>query len=306
MMTIDSILEKLPISVLDCMFDVYHQTVLQGRYKELLDYYEDNNAEDDWLAKDIRKRKTIDVFYGDWTYKYERKRYLIKQRKSGLYVMHRCLDGNKRRMFFKDEMKRGFAEFYYRGLMKEQDAESPHCYLNEDIVSVLMEKPKGIVLDIGAAEGIFALHLSGLYRKCYMFEPEKSWIHALKKTFKGRSGDIGIVPKFVSDEPGNNTVTIDSFFGDSIPRDISVIKMDIEGFEPAALRGMKRTLETNPDAILLVCAYHNKDDEQKIRDIVEPMGYEVKPHNGYMFFWTAKDFAPPYKRRGVLEIRKRR
>ena len=46
-------------------------------------------------------------------------------------------------------------------------------------------------------------------------------------------------------------VALDSYFGDSPPR-VDFVKMDIQGFEAAALRGMKRLLKANPQMEMIV------------------------------------------------------
>ena len=55
--------------------------------------------------------------------------------------------------------------------------------------------------------------------------------------------------------------------------------MDIEGAEQSALRGMKKVLERNPNAILLVCVYHSQDAEEEIKSILD--GYEFNVRKGY-------------------------
>lgn len=306
-MKIEFILEKMPHIFLDCFYRLYHNTLLKPNYLELLHFFENQRDEQsEQIARDIKSSGIIDMYYGKWTEKYYNRRFLIHKDKDYCYTEHKCLDRDNRRMYFKHSMKKGFAEFYYKALVREQDRESPHCYLTRNIKNELHDNMgKGVVLDIGAAEGVFALDLTGFYKKCYLFEPDKQWIDALKKTFKHRQKDIRIVPKYVSETDDENTVSIDGFFGDNIPDDISIIKMDIEGFEISALNGMKKTLAKNPQAILLVCAYHKPNDEEQIKQMMEKIGYSVIHRDGYMFVWSAKDFAPPYKRRGVLEIRKR-
>ncbi len=300
------VLEKMPSIVIDVLFDIYHHTILKTRYYKLLRYYKKQTGTvERQIASDIKNKGIIDLFYGDWSRKYDRKKYKIKRDGKYCYVDHRCIDGKRRKMYFKRSMKEGFAEFYYRALDKEQDKQSPHCYLTEDFIKELNSKSRdGIVLDIGAAEGVFALDLTGYYKKCYLFEPDENWLRAMRRTFKGRKEDIKIVPAFVADKSGDRTISIDEFFGNNIPNNISIIKMDIEGFETSALLGMKRTLENNPQAILLVCAYHKKNDEKDIKNILEPLGYKVVAREGYMFVWIAEDFEPPYQRHAVLEVRK--
>ena len=97
---------------------------------------------------------------------------------------------------------------------------------------------------------------------------------------------------------------MDEFFGDNIPTDIKLIKMDIEGYEPNALNGMKKTLEKNPDAVLLICVYHKQYAEDEIRNVLSQCGkYSIKVRDGYMFFSEDPELAFPYIRHGIIECR---
>ncbi|MBQ9487503.1 MAG: FkbM family methyltransferase [Selenomonadaceae bacterium] len=87
----------------------------------------------------------------------------------------------------------------------------------------------------------------------------------------------------------------------SIPYDSKVfLKIDIEGAEPAALRGAKKILTTNK-VKASVCSYHNADDIIKIKSIFQNCGYKIATSEGYMIFvydpkiWETADF-----RKGVI------
>ena len=73
------------------------------------------------------------------------------------------------------------------------------------------------------------------------------------------------------------------------------LKMDIEGAEPAALRGAKRILTANK-VKASVCSYHNADDIIKIKGILQNFGYKIAVSEGYMIFvwdpkiWETADF----------------
>ena len=133
-------------------------------------------------------------------------------------------------------------------------------------------KPGNCVLDIGANVGYFTLlaaRLVGPEGKVYAFEPEPSNYEVLVKNL-GLNGYMNVetIPKAVSSEKGEaqlilsgldsgfhslahlnlpergtvsvETITIDSFLEERGWPHVDLIKMDIEGWEIAALDGMDR------------------------------------------------------------------
>ena len=84
-----------------------------------------------------------------------------------------CLDGGcgmyyipykGRKMFFPRGWNEEKIVSYYRSVVMEQDARSPHCYAN-DAFGV---KAGDVVVDAGAAEGIFALDCIDTASKLYL------------------------------------------------------------------------------------------------------------------------------------------
>ena len=53
-------------------------------------------------------------------------------------------------------------------------------------------------------------------------------------------------------------------------RKCTFLKIDVEGYEPQVLEGMRQTLEANPQAVLLICVYHKLQEEEEIRRLLEP------------------------------------
>jgi FkbM family methyltransferase len=140
-------------------------------------------------------------------------------------------------------------------------------------------KKKMIVLDIGANLGYYTLILAklvGRQGKVYAFEPDPENFRLLSKNIKeNKFNNIVAVQKAVADksgkmnfylsdahkgnhalypEPGRHkieveVVDIDSFCGQKIKPDF--IKMDIEGAEMLALKGMKQTVQKNNKLIIV-------------------------------------------------------
>lgn len=138
-------------------------------------------------------------------------------------------------------------------------------------------KPGSTALDIGANIGFFTKFLSacvGEEGHVYAFEPDKTNFHHLKNELKG-STNTTIVQKAVSATSGKLTLytsdllnvdhrtyepenyrdkysvektSVDDFVNGRFKVDF--IKMDIQGFEMEALRGMEKTLQANQHIIL--------------------------------------------------------
>ena len=111
----------------------------------------------------------------------------------------------------------------------EQDELSPRRYLKEGRYPI----EGSVVADIGAAEGIFALEVIDYAKEVYLFEGDKEWLEALKRTFSfDTDHKIHIIPYYVGTGEGN-TVKIDNY----IDKKINYIKADIEGHEKEMLLG---------------------------------------------------------------------
>jgi FkbM family methyltransferase len=138
-------------------------------------------------------------------------------------------------------------------------------------------RPGSQVLDIGANIGFYTLLLADLVESeghVHAFEPDAINFTHLSAAAKHRK-NITLVPKAVSDRsqklmiytsPNLNVdhrtykvqhyneaipvdgVSIDDYVGDRFRVDF--IKMDIQGYELHALRGMMRTIAANPDMVI--------------------------------------------------------
>jgi FkbM family methyltransferase len=133
-----------------------------------------------------------------------------------------------------------------------------------------------VVLDIGASIGLYTLIAAKYANKVYSFEPDPVTFLNLKKNVEGNYYEnVVLVNKAVSDRNGESKffsssnkstrdsnhlvsdydnenekfimvelVALDDFFNDKTKR-IDVIKMDIEGTEFEAIRGMKKLVVAN-------------------------------------------------------------
>lgn len=263
---------------------------------EIPKYYLANNiscSEECLCAANWICNNGFSVFPYDYTFKYKSIKievYCCKE--SGLkYVLH----DNKRLYFPKEFSKRNCVN-YYLGLLEEQDVASPHRY-NYD---PFYEKHISTLLDIGAAEGIFALSVIDYVDKVYLFECDSHWWKALEWTFKPYEDKVEIVHRYVSDQSDEKSlITIDSFLFNKRKFSSCYIKMDIEGAELSALMGSTDSL--NKESVYLsVCTYHTDKDAEFIHKFLVEYGFECRFTFGVMAFGTT----PPYFRKGVLYANK--
>jgi len=167
------------------------------------------------------------------------------------------------------------AELYFQYACMEQDKRSPHCYLTEQF---RVEKGD-IGIDIGAAEGIFALQVIDDVEHIYLIEADADWCEALEATFCNDRDKITIIQGYVSDTDRGEDLTLDKAFKD---KRIDFIKMDIEGAEEKALHGARRLIKRCMPK-MAVCTYHRAEDEQVIRAWLEAEGpYMVRNSPGYV------------------------
>jgi hypothetical protein len=178
-------------------------------------------------------------------------------------------------------------ESAYKSLLIEQDIFSPHRYVKD------INRLKGkTLLDVGAAEAIFSLDVIELVSHVYLFECDDVWIEALNATFAPWKNKVTIVRKYVSDSNDENTITLDRFFEDKDKRNL-FIKMDIEGYEQAALRGAVNLLREAHDIDFSICTYHKKKDAVEITGILNSFGFEWEQTEGYLY--VERDF-----RKGII------
>lgn len=256
---------------------------------EILLYYENSlDPEINIILKYLKAKKNpVKVFNYDYANNFNPNIKAYWDKKAKMYfVLH-----NQKKMYLKKGMLTGAtAEYYYRSLLLEQHPLSPHRY-NSDKFDM---KNINCLLDIGGAEGIFALDYLDTAKHIYIFECDEGWLEALKYTFEPYKNKVTIIPKFVSDKDGEGFISIDNF-QNSIETEIDFLKMDIEGNEINALKGAKKVFH-NRNLRIIACTYHNSSDEKKIRKLLKDFNVEVS--DGYMLF--GDKLTAPFLRKGVI------
>lgn len=234
----------------------------------------------------------LQIFNYDFADKYERMEIDIKyDEKCEMFFVYY---ENKRLYFAKSLKSREEVEKYYRGILMEQDKESPHKYTDENF----QVQDGDVVVDIGVAEGNFSLQIVDRVSKLYLIETDEEWIEALEETFKEYGDKVVIIKKFVTSLDSGKYATLDSL----IKEPVDFIKMDIEGNEWDALQGAKMLIAGSDSLRCSICAYHGDFDEILIKDVLAEYGMESSTTKGYMWFpfMTRQTYVSTRLCRGVI------
>jgi len=204
------------------------------------------------------------------------------------YVIHK-----NKQLYFPNNLNCEDTRNYYAGLLMEQDEDSPHRYETDKFTV----KKGDIIADMGTAEGFWALENAEKSGKIYLFECDNYWIQALQETFKPWKEKTVIINKYISDTTKGNNIALDDFLNGN---PINFIKADIEGAEILLLKGAKKTLAAQNNLKLILCSYHEKNDEKILTKFLKEMGYNTEHSKGYMTFFTDRNSKTPYLRRGII------
>lgn len=254
------------------------EDLIEGKYyfyKEmLLKRYEDSDDEEIQNILEYIKLNGLDVFNYKFKNKYQTMNIDVTFDKTChmYFVNHH----GKKMYFAKLYNTEEKVKAYYKYLLVEQAKESPHRYLTSEFNI----REGDIVVDVGTAEGNFALDIIDKVSKIYLIEFDEEWIEALNQTFKDYQDKIVIVKKYITSIDAGKYATLDSL----IKEPVNFIKMDIEGNEWDALIGAKEVIGCSDDLKCAICAYHQEFDEILLKDIMGKYGLECSTTNGYMWF----------------------
>lgn len=159
--------------------------------------------------------------------------------------------------------------------------------------------PNKLAIDVGANRGLYVHHLSGIASRVVAFEPLPPMQQWLKRNYpkldlhhtalsdsagtalirypKGwfswatlaDSNDLGLASMEI-EECEVELRTLDSYAFDNV----GFIKIDVEGYEDAVLRGSEQTLKQLPVILIEVEDRHNPGSPKKIRDFLDDHGYD--------------------------------
>jgi predicted RNA methylase len=243
------------------------------------------------VVLDYLKTNPIEVFPYHFQNQYiaDKIEVLDDPEKGLRYVM---LDGKK--LYFKKRWSKQRIQHSFNELTKEQDLQSPHRYLNENFKIDEGE----VLVDIGVAEGNFALGAVEKASRLILFETDKEWIEALNATFEPWKDKVLIVNKFVSDITNATNTTLDDFIG--VDEKVTFLKIDVDGAESRLLKGSQRILSEQKPLKVAVCTYHKQNDEKDFTELLSQNGFQTSHSDGFMLFYYDKKMQAPYLRRGLI------
>lgn len=268
------------------------------RTKAVLDFYKTVDLKREPVEiqegiKFLRRHKFTPLPY-KWTVKYENlvPEVYRDETNERFYVM---FDG--KRLYYPKHFSKMMVIWGTRSIMKEQDKQSPHLYLTDSF----QVEPDSIVVDAGVAEGNFALSVVEKAKKLYLIECDPEWVDTLKLTFAPWKEKVVFVEKFMSDVCDDSHVNIDTLVQQD-PDEKYFIKMDIEGFEKKALKGMAKLVATCPNIKMNICTYHYPDDLTLIEAIMKDYGFKWEVSNGYILFFQLNE--EPRFRKALIRAEK--
>ena len=262
--------------------------------KSILEYYSGTPgepSEEIEMVLDYLRSNPIAVFPYPFQNKYNADEIEVLEDKTRdlRYVM---LDGKK--LYFKKRWSKQRIQHSFNELTKEQDLQSPHRYLNENFKIDEGE----VLVDIGVAEGNFALGAVEKASRLILFETDKEWIEALNATFEPWKDKVLIVNKFVSDITNATNTTLDDFIG--VDEKVTFLKIDVDGAESRLLKGSQRILSEQKPLKVAVCTYHKQNDEKDFTELLSQNGFQTSHSDGFMLFYYDKKMQAPYLRRGLI------
>ena len=167
-----------------------------------------------------------------------------------------------------------------------------------------MVKSNHTVLDIGAHIGYFTIIMAKQAKQVYAFEPEQRNFHTLQKNVNlNELSNVKLYNRAVAEHNSKTklhlchtssgmhrlypsmwckegTIEVETISINEIIKDADFIKMDIEGAELGALKGMKKLLEKNGPSIIM--EFHPPSIEEygakprAIYDFMKSLGYDIK------------------------------
>jgi len=268
----------------------YNRYILKLKIiKYLSEYLKFDKLETDGIVNFL-KHNTLSIFPYNFTKKYKPEDVMV-------YNDNTCgtkyIIQDDKRLYFKKGWNEKRIKKYYSGLLLEQDIDSAHRYESEDFYV----EEGDIVVDVGAAEGNFALSIVEKVKKLYLFEVDEKWIEALKITFAPWEEKVEIVCKYVSDNDGNGCISLDAFLN---KQKIDFIKADIEGAEIALLKGSRNIISDNKNIKAVLTTYHKQSDAEEINNVLNGYGFKTEFSKGLMIFLHDKDLCEPYLRKGLI------
>ena len=192
--------------IINFLTAVKYRNYLKRIKKEMLS---GKNADAKKYANEIDINHFFDMFQRDWMLKYRKIDITVKHKKFGA-KKYSCVSyianqgkGQAYDMYLPGDWNDTRVKNYIRGILIEQDDNSFHQYFSADEYNRLL---RGTVIDIGTAEGNFALDMLNKSKQLYLFECDKAFADALNLTFDESiaKGTTKVVTKYVGNVSEGN------------------------------------------------------------------------------------------------------
>lgn len=185
-----------------------------------------------------------------------------------------------------------------RAIERQTRKEVEHYQIHQLSSAIKKVKKRGVAVDIGAHYGVMSYNLSKLFNEIHAFEIDPAVYKCLEKnvanfnltkvkTYPYGLGDSNIRAGLNKKEgktfsthvdlgAETNLVeirTLDSFYIDAV----DLIKIDVEGFEPAVIQGAINTITKSKPVILYECKGHEDRygyERDAVLEILKPLGYK--------------------------------
>jgi len=163
------------------------------------------------------------------------------------------------------------AETNFERLLKEMGGYEP--ILEQALLNEL--DTESVYYDVGSRWGYFTLFSEKIISEgeVHGFDANPKWFHLLQENHQ--SDAVNLTNCYISDEPADRTITLDQYANDhSIP---DVVKIDIEGAECKAIKGMNTLLQTqHPTLFIEVHPEYMSDVGDSPHDLFEFLeGYKI-------------------------------
>jgi FkbM family methyltransferase len=170
----------------------------------------------------------------------------------------------------------------------------------------IVKNKDGVVLDVGANIGNHSLYFAKVFNTVISFEPVPSncWI-LQANAYLNKISNLKLIQKGLSNkniemavdisnrentnngvfDPNKNSenqIIVDVVIGDeeieklNLNKKIEMIKIDVEGYEPFVVEGLKRTIQK--DMPIIFWEAFSKHEANKTKHILEEMGYKYFYH----------------------------
>ena len=267
-----------------CLLEDHNKITQSLLQTEIIRFLEQNEIEDkkcnilSWL-----KNNSIQMYPYEFTKEYDDLEEAVIKTETYPFI-----ETEYGKLYFPKEWDDNHIRNYYRFLVMEQDYRSPHHYPLEN-------GNYDIFIDAGAAEGYISLKYSKNFSRIILIESDHIWIEPLRKTFS-HFENINIINKKLGMWDASDGISLHKLISSS---DRICVKMDIEGYELDALKGMNGcTLSAG--SRLIVCTYHNQSDGDLFQNIFAKNGIEYKFSKGYVIANFGSYQKAPYLRKALL------